>query len=88
MTQFDTDQVKVVEFKEKYEKFCLQHRLQPVPITRELMASYGIERVRLEESFLERKKEFQEKLQNGEVIDAYREKRCCRCGRRSKFYAI
>lgn len=44
---------------EKYGKFCEQHRLQPQLVTRELMGSYGIDKVRAEESFLQRKSEVQ-----------------------------
>lgn len=42
VTQFDTDTVKVTDFMDRYEKFCLDHRLQQIEVTRELMASYGL----------------------------------------------
>lgn len=54
-TKFDADSIPVNEFKLKYLDFCEENRLNPVNITRSLMASYGIETEKLELSYVCRK---------------------------------
>ena len=54
-TKFDTDVIKVGDFKTQYNEFCEANRLSPLNITRSLMASYGIETEKLELSYVCRK---------------------------------
>ena len=77
---------------EKYEKFCELRRLRPQLVTRELMGSYGIDKVRAEESFLQRKSEVQQQFESFEKkykrLRQEKGGKCCRRQRREKFYAI
>ena len=71
-TKFDTDQIVVSQFKQKYLDFCEENRLNPVNITRSLMATYGIETEKLELSYVCRKpKSVLEKEAKGKEIKYY-----------------
>ena len=52
VTQFDSDVVMVNTFKQRYEKFCEVHRLSQVLVTRQLMSNYGIESIKLDQTFI------------------------------------
>ena len=54
-TKFEADVIQVSDFKQKYLDFCEENRLNPINVTRSLMASYGVETEKLELSYVCRK---------------------------------
>lgn len=71
-TKFEVDTIPVLEFKRKYQDFCMNNRLPSVNIDTSLMSSYGVATIPLETSFIVRRDDSERLMEsNGKKLNHY-----------------